>query len=136
MRWLAGLAALWALSGCGALGQLLLPSETVQITNNTTVSVTVRVGSYVATAPAVSDAQAIDKATLAPKQATTFTLPIGHYALFAEDQTASADDAVTDFTLSRGTTATADLEERLEDRAGTHDSGPGYEAHQLGWSVH
>lgn len=132
-RWAVALALLPVLTGCQAIATLVFPTQELQLLNQSTATVTVRVGAFKAGAGFVAAADALETMQLAPQASQSVSLHTGHYAVYAEANTDAGEDAATDVTLSGGSPKLLTLGEHLEDRTGDH-TGPGYQVRQLGWN--
>jgi hypothetical protein len=134
VRAIAVAALALTLSGCG-LTNLFFPTQSLQLINQSTTTVVVRVAPYTPGQAAITSAKATYEKTLDPREDATFQLPTGHYGIYAEATTTQAEDAVYDVTLKADKATSVVLNEKLEDRPGSDKTGAGYRVRQLGWTV-
>ncbi|MDB5096658.1 MAG: hypothetical protein JWM80_1079 [Cyanobacteria bacterium RYN_339] len=126
-------AATILIAGCG-LGDLLFPMQAVELFNQSSVTVTARIGKFAPGGGVVTAAQALQTVTLAPSQGSSLRLATGHYSVYAEAQTPQAEGAHTELQLTASAPVHLVLNERAEDHLPQNQS-EGHVVRTLGWSA-
>jgi hypothetical protein len=132
-RALVGVLGAALLSGCQVLA-IFFPIGQLQLSNQSSLTVTVRIGPFKAGTSVVQAAQAIQTFTLTPAGSQTVQLPTGHYSVYAEANTPQAEAAGNDVTLAAGKPVYMDLQERVEDHLPATTT-EGQRVRTLGWTV-